>query len=261
MMNLYRRTNSGTKRRLVMATLLVAVLFAIDLLSGGKVHSLAQNITGDVSGTTVRVFQALKDSGFFRTRASLAAQNQDLQTTIARYQAQADAYKALKEENDQLSLFAHLAQDNSGTTTPVVSSSHSSPYGTFLIGAGATENIKHNALVLSDDRFVVGRVIDVSIHTSLVSQLLSPDKSIDALIGKSPATFVGTASGNAKAQVPRDIKVAVGDVVTSGSVGGRPIGIVGKVVSQSSDAYSTVYMRLPQNVSAMRFVFVLASTQ
>ncbi len=266
-MNSYRRNNaragllSGQSGRLLAITIVVVLVFLVDLASGGKVRDVSQGVAGSVSATSATAFNAIKHSGLFSTRARLAAHNEELQAAVARYQEQDSAYQALKAENAQLALLAHLAQDNTGTTTAIVSSFRSSPYGTFLIGAGAQEGIKHDSIVLTDLGFVVGRVTDVSSHTSLVTQLLSPGKTVDALIGENPATFTGTGGGNARAQVPRDIKVAVGDIVTSGMVGGRRIGIVGKVESESADAYSTVYMRLPQNVSAMRFVFALSSAQ
>lgn len=266
-MNSYRRSNaragllSGQSGRLLTITFIVILVFVIDLASGGKIRDISQGAAGSISGTSAVAFNAIKHSGIFSTRARLAAHNEELQAEVERFREQDSAYQALKAENDQLALLAHLAQDNTGTTTAIVSSFRSSPYGTFLIGAGTQEGIKHDSIVLTDLGFVVGRVTDVSTHTSLVTQLLSPGKSIDALIGKDPATFTGTGGGNARAQVPRDIEVKVGDIITSGTVGGRRIGIVGKVESESADAYSTVYMRLPQNVAGMRFVFVLSSAQ
>jgi len=247
-------------RRLFAMTLLVIVVFLIDLISGGTIRALAQNAAASIGGVSVRVFNAVKYSGIFHTRATLAAQNQALEAQIARYEAQAAAYKALQEENAQLATQAHLAQDNTGITVPVVSSLRSSPYGTFLIGAGSAEHIKQNALVLTDLGFVVGRVTDVSAHTSLVTELFASGKTVSALVAGANATLGGAGGSNARAQIPRGIAVTAGDIVTSGSVGGRPIGIVGKVESRPADAYSTVYMRLPQNIYSLRFVFVLSST-
>jgi len=260
-MNLYRRTNTGSKRRLIAMTLLVIVLFVFDILSGGKVRALAQSATANISTTSARLFSDLKYSGLFSTRAHLAAQNQALESRVAHYQEQAAAYQALKQENAQLQTLAHLAQDNTGTTTPIVSSPRSSPYGTFLIGAGSADNIKHNALVLTDDGFAIGRVTDVSTHTALVSALFAPDSKINALVGGTSVIFTGQGGDNARAQVPRGVAVSVGDIITSRSVSGRPIGIVGKVESNPADAYSVVLMRLPQNTSSLRFVFVLSGTQ
>lgn len=242
-------------------TLLVVGVFLIDLISGGTIRALAQSAAANIGGVSMRVFNAVKYSGLFHTRATLAAQNQALEAQVAQYRAQAAAYKALQEENAQLAADAHLAQDNAGITAPVISFLRSSPYGTFLIGAGSAEHIKPNALVLTDDGFVVGRVTDVSARTALVSEIFAPGKKAEALVAGSHASFTGTGGGNARAQIPRDITVAAGDLVTSWQAGGRPIGIVGKVESKPADAYSTVYLRLPQNTSSLRYVFVLSSDQ
>ncbi|MBM3261143.1 rod shape-determining protein MreC [Candidatus Kaiserbacteria bacterium] len=255
-MNLYRRTNTTARRRLWAATFLVVAIFLLDLATQGLIRSATQSAAASLSGTGIKTFEAIKESGIFRTRASLAAENEDLKARLATYESQALSFKALKEENKQLAEMARLAHADSGLTVSVVSAFRSSPYGTFLIGAGADDGITIGSLVLTDDGFVIGHVTDVSTRTALVSEILGPSKKIDAIVAGSATVFTGSGGGNARAQVPRDIEVSVGDRITSQDTHARTIGVVGKIESSPADAYSTVYMRLPQNIATLRHVFV-----
>ena len=127
MTNLYRHNNRGPARRMILATILVVVLFLFDRVSGGILHKEAQRIAGGISYTSIRIFDAVRLSGIFSTRARLAAQNDALQTQIVQYQEQAAAYKALQEENALLAGLTHLAQDKVGQTAPIISWLRASP--------------------------------------------------------------------------------------------------------------------------------------
>lgn len=260
MMNSYRRTNTGSRRRLAVITILAVIIVLTDIISGGTLRTIIQQTAGYISGTGIRTFDTIKHSGLLETRTALAEKNRALEAQVARYQDQAAAYKVLQDTNTHLAAMAHLAQDNTGQTVPIVSSSRSSPYGTFLIGAGSEEGIETDALVLTDLGFVIGHIADVSTHTALVVEILAPGKKTEAIVAGSATHFIGQGGANAWAQVPRGVAVTVGDTVTSGTVGGRPIGVVGKVDSDPADAYSTVLMRIPQNTSSLRYVFVLSKT-
>lgn len=246
---------------MIAATALVVVIFVVDLASGGSLRHASQGAAAAISNTVIRTFSALKYSGFFRTRATLAAQNRLLQTQVEAYQTQSLIYKALQEENAQLAAMAHMAQGNVGITVPVLSSFRSSPYGTFLIGGGSVEDVKLNDLVLTEDGFVVGNITNVNTHTALVSEVLGSGKTVDGLVAGSASSFTGTGGGNARAQIGRGVALAVGDVVTSPTAGARPIGIVGHIESGPASAYSTVYIRLPANIESLRYVFVLTPSK
>lgn len=243
---------------MIAATVFVVALSLVDLATDGIVRHTLQHTAAILSRTGIRAVDTITYSGFFNTHMNLAAQNRALQHQIETYQVQSLAYNALREENAQLAVMAHLAQDNTGITVPVVSSFRSSPYGTFLVGAGSADGIIQNNLVLTEDRFVIGRITDVGNHTALVSEILAPRKTIDAIIAGSATTLTSTGGGTATARMSHGINVAIGDIVTAPSAGARPIGIVGHVESDPVSAYSTVYVRIPQNIESLRYVFVLS---
>ena len=251
------RENRSGRRKLGYATLLVLVLFALDLLSGGSVRALAQRAMSSVWVASAQMRSGIFESGYFASRGSLARENASLRELVAKNTEKASAYETLREENVLLRSLLSLSNTESGITAPIVSSVRSSPYGTFLVGAGAGDNLKTGSLVLTEGGFVVGSVSEVREHTTLVTEVFAGGSHIDVSIHGAVAGAEGRGGGNARVQMPRGIEVREGDPVIAPQLGGRPIGLVGKVESDSSSADQTVFVHLPINLSALRYVYIV----
>ena len=256
-MNLYRQNTKQSKRKLYAATILAIVLFLGDLLSGGSVRSLVHGITSSVWSVGTTAGHAISQSGFFNSRASLATTNQSLQKQVAQYQQDAAAYTALQSENKSLRALVHLAATTPGVTAPITSSTNASPYGTFLIGAGAAQGVKVGSLVVTSDTFVVGKVTSVENNQSTVTELFAPHSTVAAKIDTSDVVLEGWGGGNARTTVLHGVTVAVGDPVVVPSFGGRSVGVVGKVIEDPSSASVVVLVYLPVNLSSLDYVYVV----
>jgi cell shape-determining protein MreC len=256
MMNSYRRNRN---RKLILTTVLVVVIFGIDLLSGGLLRREVRSLGSGISEAASHIGGALFGSGFFSSRASLEAQNSALTEQLAQYQERSAGYDVLLAENAQLRDIAHLASEHAGLTAPIVSSVISSPYGTFLIGAGASDNVARGNLVLTSGGLVVGRITDVGAHTSTVQEIFAPNSSVNAVVAGTSVSVGGSGGGNAHALLPRGVPVSVGDAVLSPELGGRAIGIVGAIASSTASASQDVYIRLPVDIGALQFVYVVSS--
>ena len=255
----YRPFRSGSnKSRLWAATALVVFLFIIDVLSGGKLRAEMRVGGAIVSRWGNVAEQAIFGSGFFSSRAALSAESRALSEQLAQYEERAAAYAVLQNENARLHEIVHLAENQPGITAPIISSVRSSPYGTFLIGAGESEGITRGSEVLTSSGFVVGRVSDTGAHTAIVSEILAPGASIEAQVASSAIIVEGKGGGNGATHVPRGVRVSAGDPVTSPALGGRPVGIVGEVASTSASASQDVYIRVPVNLSGLQFVYVIS---
>jgi cell shape-determining protein MreC len=186
----------------------------------------------------------------------LEAQNASLSAEVAQYQERAAAYDTLLSENAALGQMVHLAATSPGITAPIVSSFNASPYGTFLVGAGAADTIAAGDLVLTDTNFVIGRVVSVNAHTSLVDEVLAPNTFINVIVDGASVPADGEGGGNAQARLPLGVNVNVGDSVIAPQYGGRAIGVVGHVTSDQANGYSQIYIALPVDLSALRFVYI-----
>ena len=254
-MNLYRQNNG--RKRLFLATFLVILLYVIDIFSGGGVRGLVRG-AGALAwklGTFAERF--VSGSGYFSSRRLLESENAALREHAARSEERAAAYQVLSDENNELRAMLRVASLGRGVTAPVTSSFRASPYGTFTIGAGSEDAIAPGDIVLSSENFVIGRVEEASAHNALVRTLFAPGVSTDALVGKSGISAEGQGGGNARASMMRDASVAVGDPVISNVFGGRAIGVVGAVEEDTARASKIIYIRLPVNLSALQFVYIV----
>ncbi len=266
MMNSYRR-HSGSGRKVRAATALVVVLVLLDIVTGGGVRTAAREGAAALSRAFGGTFSALASSGIFSSRAALQIQNQELAAELQQYQLRAAFASVLQAENDQLSSLARLAKASPGITAPVVSSVISSPYGTFLIGAGSADGVALGSLVLASaaggdassaaNAFIIGRVASVQPRVSAVAEVFAPGSSINAIIHGASVVLTGSGGGNAYASLPRDAMVIGGDAVLSPDLGGYAVGTVGHVASSSAQALQDVYVSVPVNLGSLQYVYVV----
>jgi len=244
------------RRRLIMASVLVVLIFAVDIFTGGAVRNDLRFVLSPVMRVAGSIWRNVADNGYFLDRRSLEARIQQLQDQLSHMQQDEANFSVLKQQDEQLKSLVHLATDTPGITAPIVSSLHASPYGTFLVGAGKSDGIEKGDLVIAGGGFVIGRISDVGDRSALVTELFAPNTSIDAIIDNAQVVVEGRGGGNAHAKVPHGITVSVGDPVTAPSLRGKPIGIVGSAQSQVTSAYSDVYIGMPINLQSLQYVYI-----
>lgn len=255
MMNSFRRSNSAPK--LITATLLVLLFFAVDHISRGRLHEELRGILAPVSGLAERARTTLVESSWWSSRAALLNENALLRAEIARMKERDAQFDTIMIENGRLRAIALVASHEQGLTAPILTSLSASPYGTFVIGAGAAAGVAQNATVLSEHGFALGTVTDLASRSATVREVFSPGLMLDAQIGKVGFSLEGRGGGNARARIPREAQVKIGDTVTAPMFAGRPVGVVGSVQTASSSAYTDLYVQFPVNLNELRFVYVL----
>ncbi len=245
------------RSRLLYATLLILLLFFLDLISGGAVRNLVRSAASSVWAASAGLQRTVLDSGFFASRRALTDEIEMLRAQLQQNSEKAAAYEVVASENELLRSLLSLSQQERGVTVPVVSSVRSSPYGTFVVGAGRDAGITAGSLVLSEGGFVVGRVSEVQKNSSLVSEILAGGARIDVMISGAVASASGRGGGNARVGMPRAISISVGEPVTAPELRGRAVGLVGSVESDSASAEQTVYFSLPVNLASLRYVYIV----
>lgn len=245
------------RRRLLWVTALVALIYAVDLISGGLLRGYVRSATAAAWNAGTRIERGIMLSGLFASNRSLSAQNEALRIQLAEHEGQSAAAAAALAENELLRQMAGVVAKTPGLTVPVVSSFTSSPYGTFFVGAGEADGVVEGSLVLAPDGYVIGRVTDVGAHTSLVVQLFASRKELEVVISGVPLTLVGEGGGNAIARAPRGTLIAEGDVAFAPSLSDRPVAVVGAVAFDPADAYTLVSVRTSANIASLRYVRII----
>ncbi len=248
---------SSGRNRLILVTLLVISLIGVDMLFDGAIRNQVREGAAVFTGWA-RYAKNVLTSSLFSSRSSLIQSDAEK----IRQAERAAAYEVLKQENDELRALLNVVGTSDsetvpGITAPVVSSIHSSPYGTFLIGAGSRDGIAPGSVVLSSTGFVLGIVEIPGVHTSMVTEIFAPGASTEVIVHGAAGIAQGFGGGNARLHVPRDIMIEVGDPVRSPGVGQRPVGIVGEVASSSASATQNIYIHLPVSLASLSFVYVV----
>ncbi len=250
--------DTSVARNFVFLALIVAGIFLVDHVSQGVMRSSLKEFGGLASATVASVVNTLPSAHGFATRASIIEENKALQDALARRAEEDARFEALRAENETLRALAKVAAaETGGVSASVLSSFSTSPYGTFVIGAGARHGVQLDATVLTPSGFLLGKIIAVQDRTATVEALFAPGKEIEAVINDVPLLLHGRGGGNARGEAPRDAALKKGDVVTIPSFARRPAGLVVELNVASSSAVTTLFIRTPTNLDTLRFVYVV----
>ena len=266
MMSLFQRSNRRIGRRgLIIATFVVLLVVAVDVLFQGSIRALVRAGGASVWRASSYAASAIMGSGITESRRALVEENKALKQDVTRLELRVAALKTFEDENAKLRALVRLAQELPGITAPIVSSFLASPYGTFMVGAGENDGVSVGDLVVAGGEgergFVIGRISDVSNHLSLVTQLFAPDASTEAIVRSAPVVVSGRGGGNARVEAPSTLSIADGDTVVAPSLRGMPIGIVREISREPASAYQTLHIGLPVSLSALQFVYVVSTSK
>jgi cell shape-determining protein MreC len=245
----------NTLRSAVIALSIALIIFAADYASGGLIRG--QIRSGGVAVQTLAAnVSSVFSSGYFSSHRALARKNQELQDALRTREDHDALLRTFENDIALMHEAARLASEIEGSTVPVRSSLRSSPYGTFLIGAGSNQGINVGDPVLSVTGYVLGTVVNVSAEAASVKMLFAADNEIEMVTNDVAFQANGRGGGRARAEVNRDAPVSDGDLVYAPEISESPAGVIGKVEADASNALKVVYLYLPLNVHTLRYVYV-----
>lgn len=248
-------THSSGRRGLFFFSVLAVLIVLLNLALGGKISAALRDGVTPLSRFGGRFTSSLSSSGFFATQGQLEAQIAALQNEVQQESLQAAAFEAVQQENTSLSTLTHLAETSPGLAAPITSSIISSPYGTFSIGAGSADKVTQGSLVLTADGFVIGRIVQVQQHQSLVEEVFAPGEQTPVTIDGAAAVVSGQG-GEAEAEVPHGVPVSQNDPVIAPGLENKPVGMVAHVDADPANAEQSVYVSLPVSLSSLEYVYV-----
>lgn len=257
-MNLYRRNEKTPLAGIFAVTFTLAVLlFAVDFTTGGGVREQVRAVGGAGLSVAASAASAVENSGFFTTRRSLEMENESLRRELSLAAELLASAPRLESENESLRAIARLAGSAPGQTARVISSFRTTPYGTFMIDLGRDDGIGEGFLVLTEGGYVLGEVTDVLAREATVRTVFAPGVAVDLVTGNTAFSAEGRGGGNARAEIPREAVVAVGDSVRAPLFANRAAGVIGSIEGASSSATQTLHIRVPANLDSMQFVYVI----
>lgn len=261
-MSSYRRHNLRPdaprgRRTLLIVTVFALFLVGIDVLTSGALRNVARPFVVPLVHYGEMGSAAILGADFWTSRETLITENKELREQLSRQSAMIASYDVLAEENDELRRMLNLQDGGQGITAPIISSFRSSPYGTFIVGAGMERGLEEGSVVLSEGGFVLGVITDVSQGSSVGQATFAPGTELDVAVGSTGFTLSGRGRGNSRAEVPRELPLSEGDVVLAAIYASRPVGVVGRIESASSSAFATVHVVFPLNLNDIHYVHIL----
>ena len=193
---------------------------------------------------------SLTEDGGGKTKEELLKENSELKGEINDLVSQVIDYDDLKKENEILKKYYGIKEDNPDYGIAIASVIRRDPnddfYG-FTIDKGSRDDVSVNDPVITDNG-LVGWVSEVSVTTSKVTTLLSPDAKVGAMDQKTRDS--GIATGNVSLSddgllvlsvISADNKIKNGDIVITTGVGGvyPPNIVIGKVKKLDYEEYDT----------------------
>lgn len=244
-------------RSMLVYALFVLIIFATDYFSGSIIRSYVRSGSASVQSLGASAYSVF-DSGYFASHSSLVRENQELREEL---RSRIDRDALVSSLDDELALLKSALQtseNSEGRTVPVRSSLRSSPFGTFLIGAGSAEGVQIGDRVHTLQGLLLGTVVSVSNDTASVKMLFSAESEQEVVTNDIAFRAFGRGAGRARAEVNRDARISEGDVVYAPEISEAPAGVVGKVETDVSSALKVVHIHLPVELTTLRYVYVVS---
>lgn len=254
----------GYVKKILTTTIIVLVVTA------AVTAAVDRNIFVDLYTTVSKPFAQLTaaaadDPANGKSKEELVAENEVLQNEVNDLLSRVIDYDDIKKENEVLRKYYGIKDDHPDYGIAVATVIRRDPnddfYG-FTIDKGSHDDVKTGDPVITDSG-LVGWVSDVSVTTSSVTTLLSPEAKVGAMDQKTHDSGIATGSAafSDKGQlvlsvISADNKIAEKDIVITTGVGGvYPADIViGKVTKLDYNEYDTTPYAVIQPYCDLRTV-------
>ena len=256
---------SKEKRPKAGYSLFIAVLFLVFV---AVLNFTAPNLLRPAAQTAAKPFLVLKNKtaklfqGFGHYMASkrkLASENIKLKRDLERIYLNFAELETLKEEN--LALKEEFGREKSGKRilAYVLKSPGHSPYDTFILDTGEKHGVKKGDKVyLWGSNAALGYIEEVFFGTSLARLYSSPGEKMEAelISANLIVTLEGRGGGNFEVKLPKNVRVAAGDLVGLPGYGNPILGAVGTVDSDITQSLQQAVIRSLVNVQEIDKVFI-----
>ena len=208
-------------------------------------------------------------AGLFWGNDSLVQENLKLKSELS-------LCGALRRQNEELkAALSRKAAAKKYIIASVLSRPPQSPYDIFVVDAGFEEGVKKGANVTAFGSVLVGRVFDVSKHTSRIKLISFPGEETNILIENKalsagaatsapissavesiPGIARGRGGGSFEVLLPREIEVNSGDMAVAPGMEPLVVGKIGKVQTEAANPFQKIFLSFPLNIYHLEYVLI-----
>ena len=255
-----RNERLGDKRRSRLA--IVAISFCIIVGLGLFLRHSIQIFYTNLRGGTGALVETVGTEAALalRSKRSIATENAALHAALVEAQAREAYVLVLENENASLhTLLSYHVDKPAPQIARVVGKPSENLYNRIILDQGADSGIAVGDHAGIYSTMLLGTVLSVSDRTSVVDLYSSPSAVLNGVLLRESITIPvrGNGGGNFEIQVPRDIKVEDGDIITLAERPDMVIAIVKSVVFDPRDPFQTVLARTPVNIQELKYVEIM----
>ncbi|MEI6304867.1 MAG: rod shape-determining protein MreC [Candidatus Taylorbacteria bacterium] len=219
------------------------------------------NVTSGFFTAIARPFWRIEfsiNNGQLRSNEQLLNDNQELLRKLEIRDVELKSTALLVDENEELKSLLGRASSTKNILAAVLQRPPIAVYDELVIDIGADMGLSDGDIVYAAHNVPIGKIVDISAHTSKVLLFSSPGQSYNVFIGKSniAATAIGRGGGQYSVELPRSADVSQGDHVSIPSMRGNLYGIVGSIIADPSATFETVLFSAPINIYQLKWVYV-----
>lgn len=193
-------------------------------------------------------------------KSLLLKENASLKQSLAEQQAEHAELMTLRADYAALQEQVHYYEPGTSfRSARVIAKPSQSLLNSMILDQGSEEGIRVGHVVVAQKNLGIGKVVQVTPHTSTVELFAGPEFNGDVNLARQSLTVPahGKGGGNFELEIPREIEVTDGDVLTFPDRPHIVIGVIKSVQFDPRDPFQTVLARAPINVQTLRFVQVV----
>lgn len=213
--------------------------------------------SGIAKGESYAVDDLENISKRFVPKRTLIKENEKLRSEVDVLSTRLLDYQIIKDENNDLKQFIGGFENiESFKVGRVVSRPPVTFYDTVLLDIGEDDGVFVGASVYINNNIIIGNVLEVYKNTSLVSLYTSPKTETKGILipSNTEITLIGRGGGSYEANIPRDLTIEEGSIVTFPGKENDILAIALSNISDPRDSLNTVLFRSPVNYNNIRFV-------
>ncbi len=258
----YHRDNKNSK--LYKISFILIVVFIVFYFWSGTILRTASSFVVTMTTPVLNVGTKTKDGissyfSIFLFKKSLYEKNDSLKKENEALKLRLIGVDRLYLENKKLKGILGRSEDKKVIISAVLSRPDSSPYDSLIIDVGKKLNIKKGDVVTVDNGIMIGTVTNVYRNSSKVQLFSDPGNIIEVLLGESniAVSAKGKGAGNFEIELPREISVKIGDIISIPDIDIKILGTVEYIDIDPSNPFQTILFKSPVSIRNIRWVQVL----
>lgn len=196
---------------------------------------------------------------YFTSRNALENYVTGLKNQVQNLESANAELQVLKDENTKLKNQMSRSENQQRVLATILVKPNRTPYDTIIVDAGSAEGVVAGSKVYANGNTLIGTVADVSNHTAHITLFSTPGQETDGVVVGSDitVTLTGRGGGAFEIDVPREVVLPEGNVVTNVATFSNPIAIIGTQISSDRDAIKKILAKTPINIQELKWVEIV----